>query len=428
MTRRFLRFGRRTSFALRRKTATLTTAIVLALLGNPALGHTRSISYSSWDLDPSGATLRVRISRIDLTRLGLDPVGSYEDSLTVGRYLADRLQLRTASGLCPATRPPVPLRAPTGYAVYSWRVECPEAAAGPLDNGVRVIRSSLLLAVAPSHLHFVRLELPDESVLDHVLSAAAPSRELSVLGAKAATAPPPSGSASVTDYLTIGGVHILSGWDHLAFVFALLLLAGSLRELAFLVTSFTVAHSVTLGLATLRIVQPEGAAVEAMIGYSIALVAAENAWLLGRRTLSIPAALCTGLAATAVFGGNVVTSGASLGLALFSMCHFGMLKRSPRPANLRAAVAFAFGLVHGFGFAGVLGELSLPTQRMVPALFGFNLGVELGQLAVVAVAWPLLRALARAGGERWEKAIAELGSAAICALGVFWFVTRSLSG
>jgi len=94
---------------------------------------------------------------------------------------------------------------------------------------------------------------------------------------------------------------------------------------------------------------------------------------------------------------------------------------------LRAAVAFAFGLVHGFGFAGVLGELELSLDRMVPALLGFNVGVEVGQLAVVAVVWPLLRGLARLGGGGVERAAAEAASAAVCGLGVYWFVTRSFA-
>jgi hypothetical protein len=114
-----------------------------------------------------------------------------------------------------------------------------------------------------------------------------------------------------------------------------------------------------------------------------------------------------------------------LGVSLFTLCHFGLLRTSPRPARLRAAVAFAFGLVHGFGFAGVLAELELPTARLASALFGFNLGVELGQLGVVALVWPLLRQLERRAGARPARRLAEVASAAICGLGLYWFVVRS---
>ena len=114
----------------------------------------------------------------------------------------------------------------------------------------------------------------------------------------------------------------------------------------------------------------------------------------------------------------------AVGLALFTFCHFGLLARAERPARLRTAVAFAFGLVHGFGFAGVLAEMELPSNRLVPALFGFNIGVEIGQLSVVALVWPALRLLARVRDTRWLQSIAEIGSAAICGLGLFWFLTR----
>ena len=131
------------------------------------------------------------------------------------------------------------------------------------------------------------------------------------------------------------------------------------------------------------------------------------------------------LAALSAMGLGAISVASLLGLALFSACHFALLARVARPAPLRTAVAFAFGLVHGFGFAGVLSEMALPDSRLVPALFGFNLGVEVGQLAVVALGWPLLAWLATRHSAGHRK-VAEWGSAAVCGLGVFWFLSRSL--
>jgi hypothetical protein len=111
-------------------------------------------------------------------------------------------------------------------------------------------------------------------------------------------------------------------------------------------------------------------------------------------------------------------------VALFAGCYFGLLARAERPAGLRATVALLFGLVHGFGFAGVLAGLGLPRARLLPALLGFNLGVEAGQLTAVAIAWPLLR-MAFRRGERWRLALVDYGSASALAVGVFWFVSRA---
>ena len=91
---------------------------------------------------------------------------------------------------------------------------------------------------------------------------------------------------------------------------------------------------------------------------------------------------------------------------------------------MRWAIAFIFGLVHGFGVASVLVEAGLATERLVQALFGFNFGVELGQLMVVALIWPLRRFALRRG-EAWRFAILNYGSAATLAVGVFWFVSRA---
>jgi len=260
-----------------------------------------------------------------------------------------------------------------------------------------------------------------------VLSEGARSWEIPEPGAAAAAAA--VAGTPFSGYLVLGVGHILSGWDHLAFVLALLLLATSLPEVARLVTAFTIAHSITLALATLGLVRPRSAGVEALIGFSIALVAAENAWLMSGRGLLVPvaaAALIAVFVGLAALGLGNLGALALLGLGIFSLCHFALLDRAEHPERLRAAVAFGFGLVHGFGFAGVLAEMDLPRSRLVPALLGFNLGVEASQLAVVALVWPLLRFLARVKGGRPRVAVAELGSAAICGLGLYWFVTRAL--
>jgi hypothetical protein len=391
---------------------------LLLLASADAGAHGRSLSYSSWTLTDSGAVVRVRVPRLELTRLAMDPVLEPGTRAGVAALLGEHVRLESHGVVCPPAVDPAPAAAPEGWLVYEWTVRCPEP-------GAPVVASTLLLDVAPSHLHFARVELPDGSVRESVLSASATSWSLGPVGAPDASRTATTGGSDLLDYVWLGVEHIATGYDHIAFVLALLLLAGSLREVAGLVTGFTVAHSLTLALAVLGVVRPEATAVEALIGFSIALVAAENSWLLGGRPVAVPWAVVAGLvglAAAALGGAGAVAAPTLLGLALFAYCHFGLLDRVERPARLRAAVAFAFGLVHGFGFAGVLAEMELPAGRLAAALFGFNAGVELGQLGVVVLMWPLLRALARTG---WHARVAEVGSAAICGLGLYWFLTRA---
>lgn len=150
-------------------------------------------------------------------------------------------------------------------------------------------------------------------------------------------------------YTLLGIEHILTGFDHLLFVFSLLFLVGFQRRLVATITAFTVAHSVTLALSALGWLTLRSPPVEASIALSIMLVASEA--LHAKPTLS---------------------------------------RRWP------ALVAFLFGLVHGLGFAGALKEIGLPQQHLSIALLTFNVGVELGQLAVVSAAYGVFRALKHA--------------------------------
>jgi hypothetical protein len=394
--------------------AALALALAVAL---PASAHTRSVSYSSWQLDAAGATVSVRVSLLELSRLAFDPVLDVESGGPAAQYLTGHLVLRAGGAPCAVAEPPAAQPAPKGWAHFRWRIAC--AASGP-----RTIESSVLLDVAPSHLHFARVAGDGLAVRERVLTEAEPAWVLE----SARGAAPAAAGTTLFGYIGLGILHITTGWDHLAFLLALLLLARRLREVAVLVTAFTAAHSVTLALAVLGLVRPNGAAIEALIGYSIALVAAENAWLLAGGGLAVPVGVAIATALVAVvagFGVGAVGPLVLVGLALFAGCHFALLARVSRPARLRAAVAFVFGLVHGFGFAGVLAEMELPTARLAPALFGFNVGVEIGQLAAVALAWPALVWISRASPQRWAPRVVEGGSAAVCGLGLFWFVTRA---
>jgi hypothetical protein len=401
-----------------RRSAALAALLLTAILPGAAAAHTRSVSYSSWTLDGAGnASVVVRVPRIELTRLGTVDASGAEDAV-LARYLEEHLRLLAAGEPCALADGPWPRPAAEGWIAVSWRVACG-------DRRPLVVESAVLQPEAPSHLHFARVALPDGRVRERVLSSNAWRWTLATADAQDPAAEAPGDD--LPRYIGLGVDHILSGWDHLAFVLALLLLAGTLGEVARLVTGFTVAHSVTLALAVLGVVRPAPGAVEAVVGFSVALVGAENAWVLAGRHRRLPPVVVGGLlalAALAMAGVGRLAAVTLIGLALFSACHFALLARSQRPAGLRTALAFAFGLVHGLGFAGVLAELHLPTARLVPALFGFNLGVELGQLCIVALAWPLLAALARASQGRLHRATADLASAGICGLGLFWFVTR----
>jgi hydrogenase/urease accessory protein HupE len=201
-------------------------------------------------------------------------------------------------------------------------------------------------------------------------------------------ATPGAGEVAAT-YLRLGVEHILFGFDHLLFVLALVILVRDWRRVAVTVTAFTIAHSITLAAATLDFVNVPGPPVEASIALSIMLVAVE---ILNARR-----------------GKPSLT------------------------ARLPWLVAFGFGLLHGFGFAGALAEVGLPHHAIPVALLFFNVGVEIGQLAFVAVVLSLIWLLRRAASQLWESAVVKrafdrLDVTAAYGIGVvaaYWLIERT---
>jgi hydrogenase/urease accessory protein HupE len=217
----------------------------------------------------------------------------------------------------------------------------------------------------------LRIVLRDGRRVQAVLHASAPSL---VVPERA------SPLAVFRDYLRLGALHIATGFDHLLFVFGLVLLARGTRRLLWTVTAFTAGHSVTLSLAALGVVRFPTAPIEVAIAGTILALAVE----LARPDTSTSES---------------------------------MLRRRPW------AVAFAFGLLHGFGFAGALAEVGLPQEEIPVALFSFNVGIELGQVAFVAVVLAVRRLLAPAlaGAPAW---LVRAPVTAMGALAVYWCLDR----
>ena len=192
---------------------------------------------------------------------------------------------------------------------------------------------------------------------------------------------PIAGGAQVTgleaflSYIPVGFDHILpKGLDHILFVLGLFFFSRHLRPLVWQISAFTLAHTITLGMATMGWVSVSPAIVEPLIAASITFVGVENIFV-----------------------------------------------RRLNP--WRPVVIFCFGLLHGLGFASVLGEFGLPADQLVPALLGFNVGVELGQLTVIAIAFGLVGFWFR-NHPKYRGRVAMPASATIALIGAYWFVER----
>jgi len=219
----------------------------------------------------------------------------------------------------------------------------------------------------PQHQIFVNIYEDGELAQQLIFSAASPP-ETYFAGTSAGAL------AVMKVFVPSGAHHIWIGPDHLLFLFGLLLMGGGWRRLVGIVTAFTIGHSITLSLAALDIVTIPSSIIEPAIALTIVVVGADN-----------------------------------------------LLRGQGK--DVRFWYALAFGMIHGFGFASVLKEFGLPQSALGWSLFSFNVGVELGQLAVVV---PLALVLAGIGRYRpqWSKSVEVGGSILVIGAGAWWFVQR----
>ncbi len=378
--------------ALVRLRAWVSGALALTLAGMaPAWAHKPSDSYLNlralpdariemrWDLALRDLDLLLQVDRDGNGEITWGEVRTRSDDITA---LARQALVLRAGGQPCTWEAPQPLQldrhSDGAYAVVRMEARCP-----PLGNGLTA-SYSLLFDVDPTHRGLVQWQPPGAMTAQARIFSIDSAQQSLPLAA-------PRAWDTLRQYVVEGVWHIWIGFDHILFLLALLLpavlrtergyrrpqpvphLRPAAIEVAKVVTAFTVAHSITLSLAVLGIATLPSRLVESAIAASVVVAALAN-----------------------LRGGDM---------------------------HRRWVMAFAFGLVHGFGFASVLADLGLPQGALALALAGFNVGVELGQLAIVAAFLPLAFSLRRTGFYR--VGVLTLGSLAIAGLAAWWFVQRA---
>ena len=349
----------------------------LMLLAGPRLAEAHDPSSASVVIDLERGSLVWRALVRDLVRVvSVDLDGDLVPSATelrlkgveLARYLSTHVDLSADGVACGLSGSAV--EPDEAHATIALSIRCS-------DEPVRAeLRYDALFDVLPHHRAFVQVLSEDGQYAD-VLSARRRVLEVEV-GTTSWVAP-------LAHHVVEGMIHIFVGYDHILFLLALLLAAvltrsrssedlrSSWLRILKVVTAFTLAHSVTLALASLEVVQLPSRWVEVAI------------------------------AATVVF-------------AAINNIHPMVVERA-------WVLTWLFGLIHGFGFASVLGDLGLPRERLLSALFGFNVGVELGQVMLVATVLPVLFLVRPRPIGRW---VLRGGSAAIAAVGLVWMTERAL--
>lgn len=402
-----------------------------------AAAHSRSESFSTWYVGDDGVvTGSLSMLAREATRIP-QPETADPDNVT-RRYFAENFQVAGSEGVCPlvsADGLPTLLPVSGGYVRLEFAFDCKDAPAAEGDDAIPVLTmtNNSLFDLITAHIHYARIKGGGGALDEQVITF---DRRTIVLQ-QPPTAPvaPRSAAETIGDFLKIGFDHILGGLDHLAFLAGVMILAGRWRIMALAITGFTLGHAITIALAVLEIVTPNSKMIEAGIGYTIALVAVEY---IGERTgLSKWLGFgLTGLLA-AMAGLSFISAHPRLpdpyvlaGLGLFTLCYMQLVSHFVERAGngltiLRVSVTAMFGLIHGFGFGGSLLELGIGREQVVTMLIGFNLGVELGQLALVVGGLALFFVVARLVPKLREPLLAELCMSGLAGLGLYWFIARS---
>ncbi len=400
---------------------------LLWLTAETAFAHSASRSFSSWTQDGQSVSLVFSMDQVQATLLIPERETEGDLEALLAEHLASHLHVSQNGAPCSAAAPEA-LPAMAGSLQIQIHYNC----AAELSNLGWAVRNDAFFDLASTHIHIAQNENDPEqrefiftdSHRRHVMSVGVNTSNVDAQLVKQGF------WRNFTIYIRLGIAHILNGFDHLAFVTALVLLARRHRDLAILVTGFTIGHSVTLSLAALGFIHPQGAAIEALIGFSIAFIGAEILLVPGsrpwRNASLTTAALFVLLAAIAIILPRALTPLGWLGLAIFTFCYGRLVNSAQMGVKAALALTLAFGLIHGAGFASVLGEAGLPPSQRLSALAGFNIGVELGQLAVIAGWLAIFTIMRRLAGGNITKIAQMVLSGVVFLLGVYWFASRAL--
>jgi HupE / UreJ protein len=400
----------------------VSRVVVLACLGTvlsaPVCAHTLSESHSSWEI--SGQTIHLQMIVPDLEAKRLSHSGrDLPSSTELGRYLAAHMGASAGNHKCDLIDGPRGLSSVPGFFRHELVFQC------ATTKDIK-IHSSAFYDLVSSHTNFARIQDGQGNFFEQLLTV--DHQQIEVSGSDSENA---LQNAGLMKFVQMGIMHIFTGVDHMSFMLGLVLISRRVRDLLFVVTGFTLGHSLTLGLAVTGILRPDAQYIDALVALTIALIGAEN---IGDSTHHpLPVALGLGgllfAMALAKFAGLGVALPMTLliGGGIFSAFYLMLTGPMHDAGRVRLLVTLVFGLIHGFGFASNLLEMRLPTNRLAELLVGFNVGVEIGQITVVLGALLIAQLFVRARFAMPRPLFTDIAASFLVGEGLCWFIVRTIS-
>jgi len=387
--------------------------ILLFTFSLDVFSHQRSESYSKWSVEEDendtlvNVAFTIRLS--NLNKLESPLVGEWEDRISayiISSFTTDSDCLQEGKHRVMISRADDVFR-------VSWTLSC--------NQIIEEIKTNIFFDRDPTHSHIARYMYDSNLSTEKLFTTQTKTWNLKDIYSSKES----SLNSSFKEYVLLGIKHISTGYDHLAFLFGLLLLNQRLKRLVLAITGFTLGHSLTLSLAVLDLVRPVNSFIEALIGFSIALLGLE---FLIRHSKSnstyvknISYFLFLFLLLYFIFSGGSNSLGL-LGLFIFSFCYLTLVSKN-LSSFFSLFIASIFGLIHGFGFGGFLFEVGFSEDNILKTLFGFNLGVEIGQLMAMSLFILSIFGIGKLDIKNKEY-INPLLATFLVTLGTYWFVYR----
>jgi hypothetical protein len=405
---------------MRSLTGLLRTLLIAVLAAGsgfpfPAFAHTRSETHSAWLV--KGNTVHLQFTVPDLESKRITPDGDMPSVEQLGSYVADHVGALSGDQACKMTEGPRAVAAAAGYRRYELVFACPDA------ENIRV-HSSAWFELVESHTNFAQIQTDNGAFIEQLITKDQQTLEAS------ASALSPLQNAGFLDFLKMGMMHIFTGVDHMSFMLGLVLISRRIRDLLFVVTGFTIGHSLTLALAVTGTLRPHPEFIDALVAFTIAMIGAENLGDSTHRPLVVAlgmGGLMFVLAAAQYLGAPVILPTLLLiGAGIFGANYLMLTGHMRDAARVRLVMTLVFGLIHGFGFASDLLEMRLPTGRLAQLLMGFNLGVEVAQVIVVMSAVLLAYFLVKVRLAIPRPIFTDIAASFLVAEGLAWFLSRTI--
>lgn len=373
--------------------------------------HNRSESYSKFNFTSNEQGMAIQITgsiKQDIFN-NLNPTSHFQSYESLVTYLDKAINPGSSCKLNESVE--INENISLGVLKFVWSFQClqiPES-----------ISMSLFQDLGVTHTHIARGVIDGQSVPEFMFASTQDAWVIGLPGESNVN------QSSYFGYFKSGVQHILSGWDHLTFLLGLLLLFTG-RFLIIAITGFTIGHSLTLGLGAMNVLRVHSEIIETLIGFSILLLALEyflkHAFEINKLIKNLALSFCAFLPLT-IFGNLDLIL--IVGLALFLTFYLSLTNHYSNPW-LPLMVTIFFGLIHGLGFASSIAESGIPQDRLLPIILSFNIGVEVGQLAVAFTLLAFLKLTKTYFRFSDFNYLHGAMGTFVFSMGTFWFISRAI--